>query len=166
MLWDGRAEDGRFIPGVAHFQAGVRALRSAADRGVADAELGLEEIDEALGRAEGAVNRWAKGLAAFARETFGTDAGSPGWGTAERRVLRVRTPEAGRLVELIRAFDVACAATAAATILARGRGVFNPHHGSIAERARMIRRVVDLGHLGGLACRRTGRRRLPRLAGV
>ena len=164
LLWDGRAEDGRFIPGVAHFEAGVRAMRRAAAGGVADAERRLGEIDEALGKAEGAVNRWARGLASFARDTFGDDApGSPGWSGA-RRVLRVRTPEAGRLAELIRAFDAACAATAAATILARGRSVFNPHHGSIAGRARMIRRVADLGHAGGLASR--ARRRHRRSAGV
>ena len=165
LLWDGRAEDGRFIPGVAHFEAGVRAVRRAAAGGVADAERRLGEIDEALGKAEGAVNRWARGLAGFVRDRFGDDApGSPGWSGTERRTLRVRTPEAERLAELIRAFDAACAATAAATILARGRGVFNPHHGSIAGRARMIRRVADLGHAGGLACR--ARRRHRRSAGV
>ena len=167
LLWDGRAEDGRFIPGVAHFEVGVRAVRRAAVRGVADAERRLDEIDEALGKAEGAVNRWARGLAAFAGETLGDEVpGSPAWDGAARRSLRVRTPEAERLAELIRAFDAACAGTAAATILARERGLFNPHHRSIAERARMIRRVADLGHAGGLACRRIGRGRSRPLAGV
>ncbi len=157
LLWDGRAEDGRFIPGIAHFQAGVRALRRAADAGDDGARGRLREIDEALVRTEQAVNRWAKGLAAFARETLGgDDPPTPAWKDVERREVRIRTPETGRLAELVRAFDVACAATSAATARARARGLFNPHHGSITERARMIRRVADLGHAGGLACRRSG----------
>lgn len=155
LLWDGRVEDGGFIPGIAHFQAGARVLRRAAEAGDDHARERLREIDEALGKAEQAVNRWARGLAAFARETLGVPPPTPAWEDVERRELRVRTPETERLAELVGAFDVACAATSAVTAWARRRGVFNPHHGSIAERARMIRRIADLGHAGGLACRRT-----------
>lgn len=145
LLWDGRAGDGRFIPGVAHFDAGVRALRSAAEDVGAARRLG--EIGEALGGAEGAVNRWAMGLRAFARETLDC------------------------LEDLVVAFDAACAATAAVTAAARRRGVFNPHHASIRDRARMIRRIVDLGYAGGRAVRagrggrREGDRRARPLAG-
>ena len=121
------------------------------------AQARLAEIDAALATAEAAVNRWARGLAAFVRETFGDDVpGTAGWEDVETRALRIRAAQAGRLAELIRAFDLACTATSAATALARERRVFNPHHGSIAERASLIRRVVDLGHAGGLACRRGG----------
>ena len=154
LLWDGRAEAGRFIPGIAHFQVGVAALRRSGDAVAADR---LAEIDEAIRRAELAVNRWALGIEAFARETLGGEvAASPGWADGAGRRLRIRTPEAQRLAALICAFDAACAATATVTAMARRRRVFNPHHASIGERARMIRRVADLGHAGGLACRRTG----------
>jgi len=157
LLWDGRAEDGRFIPGVAHFDAGVRALRGAPE----DAGRGrLGEIDETLGRAEEAVNRWVHGLSEFARGTLAcADDGSPGWDDGGRRRLRIRTMEAARLADLVVAFDAACAATAAVTAAARRRGVFNPHHASIRDRARMIRRIVDLGYAGGRAVRagRNGR---------
>ena len=155
LLWDGRAEAGRFIPGIAHFQSGVVALRRADDAGAAGR---LAEIDAALSAAENAVNRWARGLAAFAREELADAAPeSAAWSDAEERRLRIRTGEALRLAGLIGAFDAVCAATSAATAVARERGVFNPHHASIAERARMIRRIVDLGHAGGLACRRRRR---------
>lgn len=154
LLWDGRVEAGRFIPGIAHFQAGVAALRRSGD---ARAAARLAEIDEATRRAELAVNRWAHGIEAFARERLGGDAAmSSGWADAEGRRVRIRTPEGERLAALICAFDAACAATATVTAMARRRRVFNPHHASIGERARMIRRVADLGHAGGLACRRTG----------
>ena len=152
LLWDGRAEAGRFIPGVAHFQSGVAAMRRAGD---ADAARRLAEIDAATARAEEAVNCWARGLAAFARESLaGAEPEPPDWGDAAARRLRVRTPEAERLAALVVAFDAACAAASAATAVARSRGVFNPHHAGIGECARMIRRVADLGHAGGLACRR------------
>lgn len=154
LLWDGRAEDGRFIPGLAHFDAGVRALRGAGRHAGAARRLG--EIDRALRQAEEAVNGWARGLRAFARELGWPDDGAPGWEDGERRGMRVRTAEAARLADLIGAFDAACSATAAVTAAARSRGVFNPHHESIRERARMIRRIVDLGHAGGRAC--AGRR--------
>ena len=134
LLWDGRAEDGRFIPGVARFDAGVRALRRAGEDG--GAARRLDEIDRALGRAEEAVDAWARGLRAFARELGCPDDGSPGWEDGGRRGMRVRTAEAARLADLIGAFDAACAATAAVTAAARRRGVFNPHHASIRERAR------------------------------
>lgn len=159
LLWDGRAEDGRFIPGVAHFDAGVRALRSVGED--VGAARRLREIGEALGGAEGAVNRWALGLRAFARETLDClEDASPGWDDGGRRRLRIRTMEAARLADLVVAFDAACAATAAVTTTARDRGVFNPHHASIRDRARMIRRIVDLGYAGGRAVRagRGGRR--------
>jgi len=151
LLWDGRAEDGRFIPGVAHFDAGVRALRGAPeDAGKAR----LREIEETLGRAEEAVNRWVLGLREFARETLDClEDGSPGWDDGGQRRLRIRTAEAARLADLMVAFDAACAATAAVTATARARGVFNPHHASIRDRARMIRRIVDLGYAGGRAVR-------------
>ncbi|MCY3812728.1 MAG: hypothetical protein OXH15_13115 [Gammaproteobacteria bacterium] len=156
LLWDGRVEAGRFIPGIAHFQSGVVALRRADD---AAAAVRLAEIDAALSAAEDAVNRWARGLAAFAREELADAAPEwPAWADAEARRLRVRTGEALRLAALIGAFDAVCAATSAATASARQRGVFNPHHASIADRARMIRRVADLGHAGGRACRRKRRR--------
>lgn len=155
LLWDGRVEAGRFIPGIAHFQSGVVALRRADD---ARAAVRLAEIDAALSAAEDAVNRWARGLASFAREELADAAPeSPAWADAEERRLRLRTGEALRLAALIGAFDAVCAATSAATASARQRGVFNPHHASIADRARMIRRVADLGHAGGRACR--GKRR-------
>ncbi|MCY3812387.1 MAG: hypothetical protein OXH15_11380 [Gammaproteobacteria bacterium] len=60
-----------------------------------------------------------------------------------------------RLAALIEAFEAVCAATRAA----RERRVFNPHHARIGECARMIRRIADLGHAGGRACRRRCRRR-------
>ena len=154
LLWDGRPEAGRFIPGIAHFQSGVAALRRAGDQAAAGR---LAEIDAALSAAEGAVNRWALGVAAFARDELADAApGPPGWEDAVERRVRVRTGEAVRLAALICAFDLACAATAAVTAAARERRVFNPHHARIADSARMIRRIADLGHAGGLACR--GRR--------
>ena len=158
LLWDGRAEDDRFIPGIAHFDAGVRALRGAGEDVGAARRLG--EIEAALRGAEDAVDRWARGLRAFARETLGCpEDGSPAWEDAGRRRLRLRTAGAARLAELIGGFDAACAATAAATAAARRRGVFNPHHESIRDRARMIRRTIDLGHAGGRACAGRGTRR-------
>ena len=151
LLWDGRAEAGRFIPGIAHFQSGVMALRRAGNAATAER---LGEIDAALSAAEDAVNRWARGLAAFARDEL-ADAGaeSPAWADAEARRLRIRAGEAVRLAALISAFDAACAATSAVTALVRDRGVFNPHHACIADRAGMIRHIADLGHAGGRACR-------------
>jgi len=151
LLWDGRTRGGGFIPGIAHFQSGVLVLRRAGDVVARDR---LVEIDEATAKAEAAVNRWALGLAAFARKTLRDAAAErPAWPDVVERRLRVRTPETERLAALISAFDAACAATSAVTALAGERRVFNPHHASIAERARMIRRVADLGHAGGLACR-------------
>ena len=163
LLWDGRAEDGRFIPGIAHFQSGVVALRRA---GNPDAAERLAEIDAALSAAEDAVNRWARGVAAFARDEL-ADATpeTPPWADAAERRLRIRAGEAVRLAALIAAFDATCAATSAVTVLVRERGVFNPHHACIAERAGMIRHIADLGHAGGRACRArggVGRRRGPR----
>jgi len=157
LLWDGRAEDGRFIPGIAHFQSGVVALRRTGDAAAAGR---LAAIDAATSAAEEAVNRWARGLAAFARDALdGAGPQAPGWADAEERRLRVRTAEAARLAALIGAFDATCAATAAVTTVARAYRVFNPHHACIAERARMIRHIVDLGHAGGLACRGKSRSR-------
>ena len=125
LLWDGRPEAGRFIPGIAHFQSGVAALRRAGDAAAAGR---LKEIDAALTAAEVAVNRWARGIAAFARDELGDAApGPPGWADTEERRLRVRTGEAVRLAALIGAFDVTCAATAAVTAAARERrGVQSP----------------------------------------
>ena len=152
LLWDGRPEAGRFIPGIAHFQSGVAALRRTGDPA---ATARLAEIDAALTAAEGAVNRWALGVAAFARDELADAApGPPAWGDSAERGIRLRTGEAVRLAALIGAFDATCAATAVATAAARERRVFNPHHARIADGARMIRRIADLGHAGGLACRR------------
>ena len=157
LLWDGRPEDGRFIPGIAHFQSGVMALRRTGD---AEAVRRLAEIDAALSEAEDAVGRWARGLALFARDALsGAPVERPGWTDVGERRLRIRAGEAVRLATLICAFDAACAATAAVTAAARERHVFNPHHANIAERARMIRRVADLGYSGGLACREKDRAR-------
>ena len=151
LLWDGRPEAGRFIPGIAHFQSGVAALRRAGDPASAER---LKEIDAALSAAEGAVNRWARGVDAFAREVLGDAAPGPAeWADPAERRLQLRTGEAVRLAALIGLFDLACAATAAVTAAARERRVFNPHHACIADCARMIRRIADLGHAGGLACR-------------
>ena len=151
LLWDGRTRGGGFIPGIAHFQAGILVLRRAGDVVAGDR---LVEIDEALAKADVAVQRWARGLAAFAKHTLGEAGGErPAWADVEERRLRLRVPEAERLATLICAFDAACVATSAVTALAGARRVFNPHHASIAERARMVRRVADLGHAGGLLCR-------------
>ena len=147
LLWDGRPEAGRFIPGIAHFQSGVAALRRA---GHPAATGRLREIDAALTAAEDAVNRWARGLAAFAGEALADAAPQPlAWEDGVERSLRVRAGEAVRLAALIGAFDATCAASAAVTAAARERGIFNPHHARIPESARMIRRIADLGHAGG-----------------
>ena len=100
------------------------------------------------------MNRWARGVDAFARKELGDAAPGPReWADPAERRLRLRTGEAVRLAALIGLFDLACAATVAVTAAARERRVFNPHHACIADCARMIRRVADLGHAGGLACR-------------
>ena len=157
LLWDGRLQAGRFIPGIAHFQSGVVALRRA---GEAAAAARLGEINAALTDAEDAVNRWARGLSAFARDELAGAAPEPvGWTDVAERQVRICSGEAARLATLIAAFDGVCAATAAATRAASERGLFNPHHACIADRARMIRRVADLGHGGGRAYRRRPRER-------
>lgn len=150
LLWDGRTEAGRFIPGIERFQSGVAALRRA---GTPAAAGRLAEIDAALSAAEDAVNRWARGLEAFARDELADAAPEPrAWPDSAERRLRVRTGETVRLAALIGAFDLACAASAAVTAAARERRVFNPHHAAIGRCARMIRRIADLGYAGGLAC--------------
>ncbi|MCY3812386.1 MAG: hypothetical protein OXH15_11375 [Gammaproteobacteria bacterium] len=82
LLWDGRPEAGRFIPGVGHFQSGVATLRRAGDPAAAER---LARIDAALTRADDAVNRWARGVAAFAREELGNAAPEPPAWAAGRR---------------------------------------------------------------------------------
>ena len=118
LLWDGCVEAGRVIPGIAYFQAGVVA-QWRTGHGLVFGRLA--EIAEATRSAEVAVNRWAHGIDAFARETLGGDvAAGPGWADAEGRWLRIQTPEAERLAALSCAFDAACAGTAAVTGVAGG----------------------------------------------
>ena len=70
-----------------------------------------------------------------------------GWLRASR-LIRIRARETRRLARLIEAYDDACVATVGVTAAARKGCVFNAHHDSIAERARLIRAVVGLGHAG------------------
>ena len=74
QLWDRRkARGGRgFIPGIRHFQAGVRSLYSA--RGASDivAAERLAEVDAALGTVERSLARWRKGLEGFVAESLGS----------------------------------------------------------------------------------------------
>ena len=152
QLWDGRkARGGRgFIPGIRHFQAGVRTLHRASGAGDVDAAACLVEIDAALEAVERSLFRWRRGLAGFVEESLepGTVAGNcAGWRRASR-VFRIRAWETRRLALLIEAYDGACVATVEVTLAARKARVFNAHHESIAERARLIRAVIGHGHTG------------------
>lgn len=59
QVWDGRRAHGGsgFIPGIRHFQAGVRAYRAAAARGDPEAAARLAEIDDALDAADRSLVR-------------------------------------------------------------------------------------------------------------
>ena len=154
LLWDGRAENGRaFIPGIGHYQAGVQVLEAAGSNDRAAARS-LSELEEELSAAEGAVRRWHRGVEHFVGESLkGASCAERAW-LLEQRSIRAWRPEVRRLAELIGAYDDACALTSMATELAPQRGIFNPHHESIRERAGRIRHVVDLGYRGWLYVRR------------
>ena len=159
QVWDGRkARGGRgFIPGVRHFQAGVRAWRAAAGRGDADAAARLLDIDEALDALDRSLVRWRRGLAAFAAARLAGDAADPRWRRTVR-LLRIRAPETRRLAALVEAYDDACRATATVTAACRRSGIPNPHRAAVAERRRGLRALIELGH-GGTRLRRPRRGR-------
>ena len=158
QVWDGRKPRGGsgFIPGIRHFQAGVRAYRAAAARGDEDAAARLEEIDAALGAVERSLERWRRGLAGFASASLDgrTQAGANngGW-RRSGRLLRVRAPQTRRLAGLITGYDAACADTVAVTGACRDAGIANPHRASIGDRRRRLRALMALGH-GGLRLRK------------
>ena len=152
QVWDGRKARGGsgFIPGIRHFQAGVRAYRAAAAGGDPQAAARLDEIDAALDALARSLDRWRRGLAAFAAERAPLGAGAP---TGRRwlrtgRLLRVRAPETRRLAALVEAYDAACADTASVTTACRRRGIANPHRASIGDRRRRLRAVMELGYRG------------------
>ena len=152
QLWDGRkARGGRgFIPGIRHFQAGVRSPYSA--RGASDivAAERLAEVDAALGTVARSLARWRNGLEGFVAESLGSvcvGADRGPWLRASRSI-RNRARERRRLALLIAAYDAACAATVGVTATARKLRVYNAYHECIAERARLIRAVASLGHSG------------------
>ena len=152
QLWDGRkARGGRgFIPGIRHFEAGVRALHRARDAGNVDAGDRLAEIEAALESVERSLARWGRGLAGFVAgspEPGSVGADDGGW-LAASRSMRIRARETRRLAMSIAAYDATCAATVGANRTARASGVFNAPHASIVERARLIRTVVALGYSG------------------
>ena len=157
QVWDGRKARGGsgFIPGIRHFQAGVRAYLGAAAQGDAHAAARLEEIDAALGVFERSLERWRRGLAGFASASLdGRTAGANngGW-RRSGRLLRIRAPQTRRLVGLIAGYDAACADTVAVTGACRDGGIANPHRASIGDRRRRLRALMALGH-GGLRLRK------------
>ncbi|MXY56128.1 MAG: DUF1845 domain-containing protein [Gammaproteobacteria bacterium] len=152
QAWDGRkARVGRgFIPGIRHFQAGVRALRRRERAGDAGAAERLARVEADLAVVDAALVRWAKGNRRFLLEDL--DAGAfeaqrPRWIRAARTV-RVRTRETRRLAMLIAEYDAACAATVRMTAAAGKAGVFNAQHACIAERGREIRAALASGYSG------------------
>ena len=156
QVWDGRKACGGsgFIPGIGHFQAGVKAYRAAAARGDADAAARLEEIEAALGAFERSLDRWRRGLAGFASALLDgkpVPAQNEGWRRSARQ-LRIRTPETRRLAGLIAGYDTTCADTVAVTGACREVGIANPHRVSIAERRRRLRALMALGY-GGVRLR-------------
>ena len=156
QVWDGRKARGGsgFIPGIRHFQAGVRAYRAAAARGDAAAVARLEEIDAALAAFERSLERWRRGLAGFASASLngGTaPAKNAGW-RRSARLLRIRSPEARRLAGLIAGYDAACADTVAVTWSCREGRIANPHRASIGDRRRRLRALLALGY-GGMRLR-------------
>ena len=152
QLWDGRkARDGRgFIPGIRHFQAGVRAMRRREREGDAGAGERLGKVDAGLEAVEAALVRWARGNRKFLAEELGVDAFEaerPQWVRASRS-MRVRAPQTRRLALLIAEYDAACAATVRITAAARTAGLFNAQHACIAERGREIRAALESGYSG------------------
>ena len=152
QVWDGRKAHGGggFIPGIRHFQAGVRHYRRAAAQADAEAAARLDEIESALAALDRAVDRWRRGLAAFAAEKVPGEAVSPKgrrW-RRSRRLLRIRAPETRRLAALIEDYDAACAITAAVSAACRRSGIANPHRASIGDRRRLLRALIELGHSG------------------
>ena len=152
QVWDGRrrAVGVRFVPGIRHFQTGVRAYREVADCGDGEAVARLTEIDAGLAGIEQSLARWRRGIALFvvaSLDESSVQAEQEGWREGTR-LLRIRGPEIRRLAELIAQYDIACAETVAATRFARRRSIRNPHQESIRDRARTMRRVMALGYLG------------------
>ncbi len=152
QAWDGRkARDGRgFIPGIRHFQAGVRALRRRERAGDAGAAERLVKVEADLAVVDAALVRWANGNRRFLLEDL--DAGAlaaerPRW-VGAARILRVRAPETRRLAMLILEYDAACAATVRITAAAGKAGLFNAQHACIAERGREIRAALASGYAG------------------
>ena len=156
QVWDGREARGGsgFIPGIRHFQAGVRGYRTAAARGDADAAARLEEIEASLGAFERSLERWRCGLAGFASVALdGRTAGAQhgGW-RRSGRLLRIRAPETRRLAGLIARYDAACANTVAVTEACREAEIANPHRVCIGDRRRRLRALMALGY-GGVRLR-------------
>ena len=159
QVWDGRKACGGsgFIPGIRHFQAGVRWYRAATARGDADAAARLEEIDAALGAFERSLDRWRRGLAGFAAASLdGRTAGAEkrDW-RRSARLLRIRARETRRLAALIAGYDAACVATVAVTGACREAGIANPHRASIEDRRGRLRALIALGY-GGVQLRTEG----------
>ena len=157
QAWDGRkARDGSgFIPGIRHFQSGVRGYRAAAARGDADAAVRLQEIEAALGAFERSLDRWCRGLAGFVSASLDGEAtagAKPGGWRRSARLLRIRAPETRRLAALIARYDAACVDTAAVTGACRAAGIANPHRVSIEDRRRRLRALMALGY-GGVRLR-------------
>lgn len=157
QVWDGRKARGGsgFIPGIRHFQVGVRAYRAAAARGNADATAArLEEIDAALGAFEQSLDRWRRGLAGFASASLngGTAPAQNGGWRRSARLLRIRAPATRRVAGLIAAYDAACADTVAVTRACREVRMANPHSASIGDRRRRLQALMALGY-GGLRLR-------------
>ena len=152
QLWDGRkAVRGHgFIPGIRHFQAGVRALRRRERAGDAGAAERLGTVEAGLEAVEAALARWSKGQGRFMLESLGVrgvEEEPRQWHGALHSV-RVRAPETRRLALLIVQYDAACAVTVRVTAAAREAGLFNAHHACIAECAREIRAAVAAGYAG------------------
>ena len=152
QAWDGRkARGGRgFIPGIRHFQAGVRALRRRERAGDAGAAERLAKVEADMEAVEEALVRWANGNRRFLLEDLevgALEAERPRWVRAARTV-RVRAPETRRLAMLIVEYDAACAATVRITAAANKAGLYNAQHACIAERGREIRAALASGYSG------------------
>ena len=91
QVWDGRKACGGsgFIPGIRHFQAGVKAYRAEAARGNEYAAARIGEIEAALGAFERSLDRWRRGLAGFASASL--DGGN---GARSKRGLAPERPAA------------------------------------------------------------------------
>ena len=156
QVWDGRKAHGGsgFIPGIRHFQAGVRHYRRAAAQGDAGAAVRLDEIEAALAALDRAMVRWRRGLAAFAAEKLPGETVSPNGRRWRRsgRLLRIRAPQTRRLAALIEDYDAACAITAAVSAACQRSGIANPHRASVGDRRRRLRAIIELGY-GGVRLR-------------